>query len=59
MNKLLADTNIYIDYRNSGRFTSILEPSKPSNEIVYVSAVVIMELFSGTFTRSEITFWTI
>ncbi|MCI0696018.1 type II toxin-antitoxin system VapC family toxin [candidate division KSB1 bacterium] len=56
MNKLLADTNIYIDYRNSGRFTSILEPSKPSDEIVYVSAVVIMELFSGTFTRSEIAF---
>ena len=53
MNKFLLDTNIYIDYYNSNKFADTLDKSKAPGK-VYVSAVVIMELYSGAFTKSEI-----
>jgi predicted nucleic acid-binding protein len=53
MNKFLPDTNIYIDHYKSGRFAEVLEPRK-SDAFVYLSSVVILELFSGAFTRAEI-----
>jgi hypothetical protein len=56
MNKFLPDTNIYIDYYKLDKFTEILEPNQPSNDIIYVSALVILELFSGAFDRSQIAF---
>jgi predicted nucleic acid-binding protein len=52
MNKLLLDTNIYIDYYKSDKFIEFFE--RASDKTVYVSAVVVMELLSGAFTRTEI-----
>lgn len=52
MNKLLLDTNIYIDYYKSDKFAGFFE--KTSDNTIYVSAVVVMELLSGVFTKSTI-----
>jgi len=52
MNKLLLDTNIYIDYYRTDKFAAYFE--KTSENTVYVSAIVVMELLSGAFTKSAI-----
>ncbi|MGH7598749.1 MAG: type II toxin-antitoxin system VapC family toxin [bacterium] len=52
MNKFLLDTNIYIDYYKSDKFAEFFE--RASDQTVYVSAVVVMELLSGAFSKSTI-----
>jgi len=52
MNKLRLDTNIYIDYYKSDKFAAFFE--RTSENTIYVSAVVVMELLSGAFTKSTI-----
>lgn len=52
MNKIIIDTNIYIDFYNTGKYKEIIY-QKQYPEIIYVSSVVIMELLAGTFSRSD------
>ena len=53
MNKVLIDTNIYIDFYNTEKFQDIIY-QKRYPEIIYVSSIVIMELLAGAFTRVDI-----
>ena len=54
MNKIVIDTNVYIDFYNTERFKDILY-QKRYPEIVYISSIVIMELLAGAFTRADIS----
>lgn len=53
MNKILFDTNIYIDFYNSGKFKELIY-QKRYPEIIYVASVVIMELLAGAFSRNDL-----
>ncbi len=53
MNKIIIDTNIYIDFYNSGKFKEFIYQRRYP-EIIYLSSVVIMELLAGAFSKSDI-----
>lgn len=53
MYKIIIDTNIYIDFYNTGKFKEFIF-QKRYPEIIYVSSIVIMELLAGAFSRSDI-----
>jgi len=53
MNKIIIDTNIYIDFYNTGKFKEFIY-RKRYPEIIYISSVVIMELLAGAFSRSDV-----
>jgi len=53
MNKILIDTNVYIDFYNIEKFKEIIY-QKRYPEIIYLSSIVIMELLAGAFTRADI-----
>ena len=53
MNRLILDTNIYIDYFNSSKYTQIIyQEGYP--QIIHVSSIVLMELITGSFSRTDI-----
>ncbi len=52
MHKTIFDTNIYIDFYNTGKFKEFIY-QKRYPEIIYVSSVVIMELLAGAFTKND------
>ncbi|MBL7095113.1 PIN domain-containing protein [candidate division KSB1 bacterium] len=52
MSKYIIDTNIYIDFYNTGKFKEIIYQKKYP-EIIYVSSVVIMELLAGAFIKEN------
>lgn len=47
MERLVIDTNVYIDWLNDGRHEAILFQRKA---VKYLSAVVLMELSAGSFS---------
>jgi len=52
MNRLILDTNIYIDYFNSSKYTQIIyQEGYP--QIIHVSSIVLMELITGSFSRTD------
>lgn len=53
MNKIVIDTNVYIDFYNTEKFKDILY-QKRYPEIIYISSIVITELLAGAFTRTDI-----
>ena len=53
MYKIILDTNIYIDFYNTGKFKEIIY-QKRYPEIICVSSIVIMELLAGAFTQADI-----
>jgi len=53
MYKIIIDTNIYIDFYNTGKYKEFIY-QKRYPEIIYVSSVVLMELLAGSFSRSDI-----
>ena len=50
MQRLLTDTNVWIDWLNEGRFGDIL---LAKGVLKHLSAVVLMELEAGAFSRQE------
>jgi predicted nucleic acid-binding protein len=48
--RLVADTNVYIDWLNAGRHEDVL--FRP-NTVKYLSAVVLMELRAGAFAARD------
>lgn len=50
MQRLLPDTNVWIDWLNEGRFGEIL---LAKGMLKHMSAVVLMELEAGAFSRRE------
>lgn len=50
MQRLLPDTNVWIDWLNEGRFGEIL---LAKGMLKHLSAVVLMELEAGAFSRRE------
>jgi len=50
MHKIIFDTNIYIDFYNTGKFKEFIY-QKRYPEIIYVSSIVIMELLAGAFQK--------
>lgn len=52
MNKFIIDTNIYIDFYNTGKFKEIIYQKKYP-DVIYVSSLVIMELLAGAFTKEN------
>ena len=53
MYKIIIDTNIYIDFYNTGKFKEFIY-QKRYPEIIYVSSVVLMELLAGAFSKSDV-----
>ena len=53
MDKLVIDSNIYIDFFNSGKFADLFHNIKYPT-IIYLSTIVLMELRAGAFTRTDI-----
>ncbi len=47
MQRVVVDTNVYIDWINEGRYEAILFQREA---VKYLSAVVMMELLAGTFS---------
>ena len=54
MSKIIIDTNIYIDFYNTGKFREIIYQRRYP-EIIYISSIVIMELLAGAFSKNDIT----
>lgn len=53
MNRIIIDTNIYIDYFNSGKHAQIIyQEGYP--QVIHVSSIVLMELMAGSFSRTEV-----
>jgi len=51
LNKVIFDTNIYIDFLNQSKYSDrIYNP----DYLVYLSSVVLMELFAGSSVKEEI-----
>src|SRR6266849_6373915 len=50
MRRLVIDTDVYIDWLNEGQHEEVL--SRP-DEVKKVSAVVLMELRAGAFSRTD------
>lgn len=50
MQKILVDTNIWIDWINQGRYEELL---LTKGVIKYLSAIVLMELFAGAYKPSD------
>jgi len=50
MRRLVIDTNLYVDWLNSGRHESVLFQD---GAVKYLSAVVLMELLAGAFTARD------
>lgn len=50
MQKVALDTNIYIDWINTGRYGEILFAQ---GFVKHLSAVVLMELYAGAFSRRD------
>lgn len=50
MRRIVIDTNIYVDWLNSGLHESVLFQW---NAVKYLSAVVKMELLAGAFSRKD------
>lgn len=50
MERVIIDTNIYIDWLNDGRHESVLFQREA---VKYLSAVVLMELFAGAFSARD------
>lgn len=53
MDKLVIDSNLYIDFFNSGKFADLLYNVKYPT-VIYLSSIVLMELRAGAFTRTDI-----
>jgi tRNA(fMet)-specific endonuclease VapC len=53
MDKLVIDSNIYIDFFNSGKFADLFYNVKYPT-VIYLSSIVLMELRAGAFTRTDI-----
>jgi predicted nucleic acid-binding protein len=50
MRRLVLDTNLYIDWLNTGEYEEIVfQP----HAVKFLSAVVVMELFAGAFTARD------
>jgi predicted nucleic acid-binding protein len=50
MERLVIDTNVYIDWINTGRHETVVFRRE---NIKYLSAVVLMELLAGAFTARD------
>lgn len=50
MQKVVFDTNVYIDWINAGKYEEILFAQ---GFVKYLSAVVLMELYAGAFSRRD------
>jgi predicted nucleic acid-binding protein len=53
MDKIIVDTNVYIDFFNSGQFSELFFQIKYPT-LIYLSSIVLMELRAGAFTRTDI-----
>ncbi|MGH7319373.1 MAG: type II toxin-antitoxin system VapC family toxin [Candidatus Rokuibacteriota bacterium] len=51
MRRVVIDTNVYIDWLNAGRYEAVLFEA---DAVKYLSAVVLMELYAGTFSPRDI-----
>jgi predicted nucleic acid-binding protein len=49
----VIDTNIYIDFFNTGQFADLLFRTKYPT-VIHLSAIVLMELRAGAFTHTDI-----
>jgi len=50
MQRVVIDTNIYIDWLNEGRYEDIIFQR---DAVKHLSAVVLMELFAGAFSTKD------
>lgn len=50
MQKLLIDTNIWIDWINQGRYESLL---LDKGAVKYLSSIVLMELYAGAYKPKD------
>jgi predicted nucleic acid-binding protein len=50
MERIVIDTNVYIDWMNEGRHEAILFQREA---VKYLSAVVLMELLAGAFSLGD------
>jgi predicted nucleic acid-binding protein len=53
MSRIIIDTNIYIDYFNSGKYAQVIYQEEYP-QIIYVSSIVLMELMAGSFSRADV-----